>query len=42
MEADAAEGIWRAATDASGQLHFAAGANAIALAQHRGAVFGRL
>jgi len=42
MEADAAEGVWRAATDESGQLHFAAGADAVALAQHRGATFGRL
>ena len=32
-ESDVAEGVWRAATDASGQLRFAAGADAVALAQ---------
>jgi len=32
-EADVAEGVWRAANDASGQLRFPAGADAVALAQ---------
>jgi NAD(P)-dependent dehydrogenase (short-subunit alcohol dehydrogenase family) len=32
-EADVAEGVWRAANDASTQLRFAAGADAVALAQ---------
>jgi NAD(P)-dependent dehydrogenase (short-subunit alcohol dehydrogenase family) len=31
-EADVAEGVWRAANDTSGQLRFAAGADAVALA----------
>ncbi|MFZ4963636.1 MULTISPECIES: SDR family oxidoreductase [Pseudomonas] len=31
-ELDVAEGVWRAATDTTGQLHFAAGADAVALA----------
>lgn len=34
-EADVAEGVWRAANDGSGQLRFAAGADAVALAQSR-------
>ncbi len=34
-EADVAEGVWRAATDTSGQLRFPAGADAVALAQAR-------
>lgn len=34
-EADVAEGVWRAANDASGQLHFPAGADAVALAEKR-------
>jgi NAD(P)-dependent dehydrogenase (short-subunit alcohol dehydrogenase family) len=34
-EADVAEGVWRAATDTSGQLRFPAGADAVALAQVR-------
>ena len=34
-EADVAEQIWRAANDASGQLHFPAGADAVALAELR-------
>jgi NAD(P)-dependent dehydrogenase (short-subunit alcohol dehydrogenase family) len=34
-ESDVAEGVWRAANDASGQLRFAAGADAVALAQLR-------
>jgi short-subunit dehydrogenase len=32
-ESDVAEGVWRAANDASGQLRFPAGADAVALAQ---------
>jgi len=32
-EADVAEGVWRAVNDASGQLRFPAGADAVALAQ---------
>jgi short-subunit dehydrogenase len=32
-ESDVAEGVWRAANDATGQLRFAAGADAVALAQ---------
>jgi NAD(P)-dependent dehydrogenase (short-subunit alcohol dehydrogenase family) len=34
-EADVAEGVWRAANDTSGQLRFAAGADAVALAASR-------
>jgi short-subunit dehydrogenase len=34
-EADVAEGVWRAANDASDQLHFPAGADAVALADKR-------
>ena len=34
-ESDVAETVWRAANDASGQLRFAAGADAVALAQSR-------
>ena len=34
-EADVAERVWQAATDASDQLHFAAGADALALAERR-------
>jgi NAD(P)-dependent dehydrogenase (short-subunit alcohol dehydrogenase family) len=34
-ESDVAEAVWRAATDASGQLRFPAGADAVALAQLR-------
>ena len=34
-EADVAEAVWRAAKDASGQLRFPAGADAVALAQAR-------
>ena len=34
-ESDVAEAVWRAANDASGQLRFAAGADAVALAQSR-------
>ena len=34
-ESDVAEGVWRAANDASGQLRFPAGADAVALAQSR-------
>ena len=34
-EADVAEAVWRAANDASGQLRFPAGADAVALAQPR-------
>jgi len=34
-ESDVAEVVWRAANDASGQLRFAAGADAVALAQSR-------
>jgi NAD(P)-dependent dehydrogenase (short-subunit alcohol dehydrogenase family) len=34
-ESDVAEAVWRAATDASGQLRFPAGADAVALAQSR-------
>ena len=33
VESDVAEGVWRAANDTSGQLRFAAGADAVALAQ---------
>ncbi len=32
-EADVAEAVWRAATDAGAQLRFPAGADAVALAQ---------
>ena len=32
-ESDVAEAVWRAANDASGQLRFPAGADAVALAQ---------
>jgi hypothetical protein len=34
-ESDVAEVVWRAANDASGQLRFPAGADAVALAQSR-------
>jgi hypothetical protein len=34
-ESDVAEVVWRAANDASGQLRFPAGAEAVALAQSR-------
>lgn len=34
-ESDVAEAVWRAANDVSGQLRFAAGADAVALAQSR-------
>ncbi len=34
-ESDVAEGVWRAANDTSEQLHFPAGADAVALAQAR-------
>ena len=34
-EADVAEAVWRAANDATGQLRFPAGADALALAQAR-------
>ena len=34
-ESDVAEAVWRAANDASGQLRFAAGADALALAHSR-------
>jgi NAD(P)-dependent dehydrogenase (short-subunit alcohol dehydrogenase family) len=34
-EADVAEAVWRAVNDTSGQLHFPAGADAVALAQQR-------
>ena len=34
-EIDVAEGVWRAANDTSAQLHFPAGADAVALAQGR-------
>ena len=34
-ESDVAEAVWRAANDASGQLRFPAGADAVALAQCR-------
>ncbi len=34
-ESDVAEAVWRAANDTSGQLHFPAGADAVALAQAR-------
>ena len=34
-ESDVAEAVWRAANDASGQLRFPAGADAMALAQSR-------
>ncbi|WP_079724395.1 SDR family oxidoreductase [Pseudoxanthomonas indica] len=37
QEADVAEAVWRAANDATGQLHFPAGADAVALADARGA-----
>jgi NAD(P)-dependent dehydrogenase (short-subunit alcohol dehydrogenase family) len=33
VESDVAEGVWRAANDATGQLRFPAGADAVALAQ---------
>jgi hypothetical protein len=32
-ESDVAEAVWRAANDASGQLRFPAGADAVALAR---------
>jgi NAD(P)-dependent dehydrogenase (short-subunit alcohol dehydrogenase family) len=32
---DVAQGVWQAATDRSGQLHFPAGADAVAIAQRR-------
>lgn len=35
IESDVAEAVWRAANDLSGQLHFPAGADAVALAQAR-------
>lgn len=35
QERDVAEAVWRAANDASGQLHFPAGADAVALARAR-------
>ena len=35
MESDVAEAVWRAANDASGQLRFPAGADAVALARSR-------
>jgi NAD(P)-dependent dehydrogenase (short-subunit alcohol dehydrogenase family) len=35
-EADVAEGVWRAASDASGRLRFPAGADAVALFGDRG------
>jgi NAD(P)-dependent dehydrogenase (short-subunit alcohol dehydrogenase family) len=35
MESDVAEAVWRAANDASGQLRFPAGADAVALAEAR-------
>jgi NAD(P)-dependent dehydrogenase (short-subunit alcohol dehydrogenase family) len=35
MESDVAEVVWRAANDTTGQLRFAAGADAMALAQSR-------
>lgn len=34
-ESDVAEVVWRAANDATGQLRFPAGADAVALAQSR-------
>ena len=34
-ESDVAEAVWRAANDASGQLRFPAGPDAVALAQAR-------
>ena len=34
-ESDVAEAVWRAANDATGQLRFPAGADAVALAQSR-------
>jgi hypothetical protein len=33
--ADVAEGVWRAVNDASGRLRFAAGPDAVALADNR-------
>jgi hypothetical protein len=35
-EADVAEAVWRAATDGSQQLHYPAGADAVALAARTG------
>jgi hypothetical protein len=35
MESDVAQAVWSAANDASGQLHFPAGADAMALARSR-------
>lgn len=35
QETDVAEGVWRAANDTSGRLHFPAGADAVALAETR-------
>jgi short-subunit dehydrogenase len=37
-EGDVAESVWRAVNDASGHLHFPAGADAVALAQRRQAL----
>jgi short-subunit dehydrogenase len=37
-ESDVAEAVWRAANDVSGQFRFAAGADAVALAQSRQAM----
>jgi hypothetical protein len=34
-ESDVAEGVWRAANDTTGQLRFAAGADAVALSQSK-------
>ncbi|MNN97629.1 hypothetical protein D3C81_2168320 [compost metagenome] len=34
-EADVAEAVWRAVNDTTGQLHFPAGADAVALAAKR-------
>ena len=34
-EADVAEAVWRAANDTSGQLHYPAGPDALALARRR-------
>jgi hypothetical protein len=36
---DVAEGVWHAATDAGGRLHFAAGPDSVALAERRIAGF---
>jgi hypothetical protein len=35
LESDVAEAVWHAVRDTSGQLHFPAGADAIALARSR-------